>query len=320
MLSEKQIEIINKVLSKKVFRYSGPIFGQSAIIADFNYTIHLLGYKKMISFGEYRDFLEVDVIILKLNDNFTKNLDSTSVKHLLMNSIKHYLLEEIKKFLIIFTDSNLRVLLSDIKILDNEMENIRENIITETRMSRQGIRTVVRDIINIVKKGKKGFFYLPDDDMELYEFPDIPFTFNVELTLKTSSKVEGYKMNGFYSPEDDVIEIVILFNPKTIQKELYNMVGELNETIAHELEHGHQTYNDEFPDKNDGQKITDSLEYYTQEHEIPAQYQGFKRLSQLRKEPISVVAKRWFDTHKDIHGLTDDEVNVVLDKVLNYKK
>ena len=50
------------------------------------------------------------------------------------------------------------------------------------------------------------------------------------------------------------------------------MVGEINELIAHELEHAYQEYYGEFDrDYDDEEEIEDPYEYYTQEHEIPAQ-------------------------------------------------
>jgi hypothetical protein len=36
--------------------------------------------------------------------------------------------------------------------------------------------------------------------------------------------------------------------------------------------------------------------------------------------PFSSVVNDWFRTHKDIHGLTDDEEKIVIDKILNFKR
>ena len=66
MLSEKQIEITNKLLSNKVFTYRGPMFSSNwdqlsindGAQIDFDYTIRLSGYKKMISVGEYWDYIK----------------------------------------------------------------------------------------------------------------------------------------------------------------------------------------------------------------------------------------------------------------------
>ena len=330
MLSEKQIEITNKLLSNKVFSYKGPMFSSNwdhwssndGVQIDFDYTIRLSGYKKMISVGEYWDYIKVDVIITKLNNDFLKRLnDSGVVDPVILNSdVKYKLLEDITSILSIFTGTDKRVLLSSVIIDDKVKDNIQENIITEKRMSRQAIRDVVRDVISKVKDKKPGEFYLPENENEVYHFSNLPFDFSVELYLKIDTDVEGYKTTAFYSPEDDVIEMIIIFNPNEISKHYYNMVGEINELIAHELEHAYQEYYGEFDrDYDDEEEIEDPYEYYTQEHEIPAQLKGFKRLAKLRKQPVEVIARKWFDEHKDIHGLTDTQIKKVLKKILSYQ-
>ncbi len=328
MLSEKQIEITNKLLSNKVFTYRGPMFSSNwdqlssndGVEIDFDYTISLSGYKQMITIGEYMHYLKVDVNIIKLKSDFIKRLnDGDAVKLVIMNSdVKYKLLEEIKDILTIFAGTNVRVLLSNITVDDKTKENIQENIITEKRMSRQAIRDVVRDIIYKVKDKKPGDFYLPENENEVYHFSNLPFDFSVELILKLDTDIEGYKTTAFYSPEDDVIEMIIIFNPNRISKHYYNMVGEINELIAHELEHAYQEYYGEF-DRDYDDEVEDPYKYYTQEHEIPAQLKGFKRLAKLRNQPVEVIAKKWFDEHKDIHGLTDAQIKKVLKKILSYQ-
>jgi hypothetical protein len=110
-----------------------------------------------------------------------------------------------------------------------------------------------------------------------------------------------------------------MFNPANLSKNLYDIIGELNEIIAHELEHGVQTYKGEF-DGHDEDDVENSLEYYTQSHEIPAQVKGFRRLSSLRKQPFEQIVRNWFDTHGDIHNLSDDEKEQVIDQIMDYNK
>lgn len=328
MLTEKQINKFNSILENKVFKYQGPIVNGAPENGDIEYKIKLLGYRKMISVGDYYDYLKISVNITGINNKisrfvfgwFEQPYGSMTPKEwatFLKDNLYQFkvnLESEIRTIISIFDTNSGRIIIDEFNITAPKTETL-----TESRMSRQGIRTVVQDIVNVLKNGKKGFFYLPDDDLGSYEFSNIPFSFNVELTLKVSSKITDYKMNGFYSPEDDVIELVILFNPKTLNQNLYNIIGELNEIIAHELEHGNQAYYGEFPNRKN-RNTKNSLTYYSQEHEIPAQYQGFKRLSKLRKEPFPVTVKNWFDTHKDIHGLTDTESEEVINLILNYKK
>jgi hypothetical protein len=321
MLTNQQIEKINKTISNKVFNYVGPLINGVNRNADINFKIEFLGYKEMISVGDYYNYLKVDVTIVELKDELSKLFlseeDPMDWKIFFQTSLYHFyssLESYISSVIKMFDNEDSRITIWGIK-LDLKKEKPTMN---EGRMSRVALKTVVRDIIYKVKEGKKGFFYLPEED-ESYEFTNLPFSFDVELTLKISGNIKDYQMNGYYSPEDEVVEIIIIFNPKRFKEYAYNLIGELNEVLAHELEHGHQNYRGEFENKDDAD-TKESLVYYTQEHEIPAQYVGFKRLAKLRKEPLSSVVNDWFRTHKDIHGLTDDEEKIVIDKILNFKR
>jgi hypothetical protein len=188
----------------------------------------------------------------------------------------------------------------------------------ESRMSRLAIRTTVKDIVNVLKNGEEGFFMLPDEDGGEYSFVNLPFEYGVELTLEIDNEMDGYKIDGEYSYEYDntisVIEIIVKYNPKTLRKNFYNIIGELNDIVAHELEHAFQ-YN------RDGlirpERPTESFKYYTQPHEIGAQRVGFRRVAKIRKLPYNDVVRDWFETHKDVHGLTDDEMEKVIKIIIN---
>lgn len=323
MLTNQQIEKINKTISNRVFNYNGILINGVDTNANIDFKIEFLGYKKMINVGEYYNYLKVGVTIIGLNDGLSKlilsdnNYLGNNQYQFFKNSLYHFyssLESYISSVIKLFDNEDSLITIWDIK-LDLKKEKPTMN---EGRMSRVALKTVVRDIIYKVKEGKKGFFYLPKED-DSYEFTNLPFSFDVELTLKTSGNIKDYQMNGYYSPEDEVVEIIIIFNPKRFKEYAYNLIGELNEVLAHELEHGHQNDRGEFENRDDTD-TKESLVYYTQEHEIPAQYVGFKRLAKLRKEPLSSVVNDWFRTHKDIHGLTDDEEKIVIDKILNFKR
>jgi hypothetical protein len=317
MMTEKQLSTVNKLLQNRIFTYNEEFLHNAPeITANFDYKIKLLGYKKMISVGEWYDYLMVSVEFIKFNNEISKSiltsLTRNNIDETFLWYFKQSLMNEISRFLSIFADGKIRIIISKFILGGNN-----DTIVSEQMMSRIAIRTVVKDVISTIKNKKGGFFYLPSDNDE-YFFTNLSFTFSVELTLKIDRSLDKFMINGYYVPDEDVIEILIIFNPDNIQKQLYELVGELNELVAHELEHASQEYKGEFTNK--GKEPEGSLDYYTQEHEIPAQYRGFKRLSKLTKKPMEVVAKEWFDKNKDIHGLTKDEVKVVMDKVLNYRK
>ena len=92
-------------------------------------------------------------------------------------------------------------------------------------------------------------------------------------------------------------------------KLLYSAIGELNDIVAHELEHGFQYVTE---GKVYQEPPSDSLGYYTQPDEIKAQRVGLRRLAKLRKLPFNDVVRDWYETHKDIHKLTEDEMEKVM--------
>ncbi len=196
----------------------------------------------------------------------------------------------------------------------------KNNHISEGKINRLAIRTIIFDIVKLIKNSSEGNIHLPDNnDLDsVYEFTNTNLTFPIELELNTNELVGGFYVDGDYSSDDDTITLVIEYNPKTIGKQLYDLIGELNEVLAHEMEHLNQEYRGDFELGNEPPK--NPLKYYTQKHEIPAQYKGFKRLSKLRKLPLEVVVRDWFDTHKEIHQLKPKDVDVVINQILQYKK
>ena len=324
MLSEKSIDRINDVLKDQTFNYTGEIL--STIDCDIDFKIELLGYRNMIRVGTEYPYMRVKIIFTKFNDDVSKlifrRLEEVGPNHK-FNFMKtalsmKYGLENYLSSVLQFFDpeNNQNVIIDDVEIRD-KFES--DEPILEQRMSRQATRQVVRDIVNALKLGKSGEFYLPENEEGVYTFSKYPVEFTVELSLKRTKKVDGFKINANYVPDEDVIEIVIMFNPANLSKNLYDIIGELNEIIAHELEHGVQTYKGEF-DGHDEDYFENSLEYYTQSHEIPAQVKGFRRLSSLRKQPFEQIVRNWFDTHGDIHNLSDDEKEQVIDQIMDYNK
>ena len=184
-------------------------------------------------------------------------------------------------------------------------------------MSRIAIRTVVKDITKVLKTKKQGEFYLPEDitsDSHIYSFENTRLKFQIELNIKHNNELSGYMIDANFYSEDDVIELTISYNPKTLEKNLYDIIGELNEVIAHELEHARQSITEGF--KKSNRLISDSFKYYSQPKEISAQKVGFKRLSKLRKLPFETVVREWFETHKDIHILSDKKQELIIKKIL----
>ena len=346
MISERQIKLINKIVSNKTFKYTGEIIQGVDQPANIDYKFRITGHKKLMSVGEYYDYLLLEVVITGVHDHISKLLftpEPTDTGKIMakMYESKLYrfyssLNQDIQDYLKYFNDSGeefVRTTIDDLGFdlrdslklnLENNkkirifVSNLKQSILEfdMSRMSKIAVRTTVTDIVRKLKDGKSGTFYLPGEDGEEYEFTNLPFKYSVELILKIDNDLDGFQVNGSYSSDDDVIEVMVVYNPKTLRRNFYNIIGELNDIVAHELEHGFQYVTE---GKIHQEAPTESFEYYTQPDEIKAQKVGFRRVAKLRKLPYNDVVRDWFEDHKDIHGLTDDEMEKVINIIINGK-
>jgi len=320
MLTEKQLGRINKLLSDRTFKFKGLIIPDlpESMRSDIDYKFKIDGYRKMTSVGEEYDYALLNVVIIGLNDQLSQLIFSPEDNEqgkIIARSFENRLYKfysnlnlEMTRFLRIF-DENIRTTIDSLTF-DVQKPITESNM---SRMSRIAVRTTVKDILNVIKNNEPGEFYLPGEDGEEYSFTNLPFTYSVELYVEIDNNLDGYSVGGNFSSEDDVIEIIIKFNPKTLRKNIYNIIGELNDIVAHELEHGFQYVNE---GKIYQEPPSDSLGYYTQPDEITAQRVGFRRMAKLRKLPFNGVVSEWFDTHRDIHGLTENEQEIVINEIL----
>ena len=196
-----------------------------------------------------------------------------------------------------------------------------KKLIFESNRRRDVIRTLIRDIIKIYKEEDDGEFYLPNylnDTIDFYNFTSFDNDLILDLTIQPNNNLDTFKVDSEYFRNDNIIDVTIEYNPEVKSQITYDLVGELNEVLAHEIRHVDQKtkgiFNLDVPEEEDPYK------YYTQEHELDAQVFGFKRLSRLTKTPFDVVVKKWFKTHKDIHRLNDQQTDDVITKILNYKR
>jgi hypothetical protein len=200
----------------------------------------------------------------------------------------------------------------------NEVEPIKlnENLIVEGRYD-SIVRELVRDIVSFYKYQREGEFLLPEDlkgeKFNSYKFPGINNEFVIELNLEIDDEVENIDIDAAYYREEDVIEITIISNPEMGYKNLELLIGELNETLRHELEHIYQYQKGyKFPKR----EPTSPIKYYLQPHELEAQRAGFKRIAKLEKKPLIDVITNWFNKNKKRHRLSDKEVEKVIKKIL----
>ena len=319
MLTEKQLNRLNKLLSTRKFKFKGQIIPDlpESMNSDIDYKFKIDGYKKMTSVGEEYNYALLNVVITGLNDRFSQLLftpEDNEQGKMIAKSFENRLYKFYSDLNLVMTNF-LRIFDSDVRTtIDSLTFDIKEpENITESRMSRLAIRTTVKDIVNVLKNGEPGTFYFPDENGGEYSFINLPFGYSVQLYIEIDNEIDTYKMNAQITT-NDIIQIIIRFNPKTLKRNFYNIIGELNEIIAHELEHLYQYFKGEHTYKYQPKK---SFKYYTQPHEIGAQRAGFRRVAKLRKLPFNDVVRDWFETHKEIHGLKDDEMEEVIQIIIN---
>lgn len=190
--------------------------------------------------------------------------------------------------------------------------------INEGKIHRKQTRDVVKDIIRIFKNENEGEYFLPEHfggDM-VYTHPNLGVDFSVELTLDEDFDANDIYVNGAYYTDDETFSIVVTYNPDNKLSYISELIGELNELITHELTHMKQTIRGEYDAFDEPENPYD---YYTQQHELEAQYKGFKRKSKITKKPIEQVVDDWFEKYKEIHNLSDEEMEKVKDKIMSQK-
>jgi hypothetical protein len=132
MISEKHIQSINKIISNIIFDYVGEI--SYGLEIKFKYQFVITGQRKMISVGEYYDYLDVLVEITDGDKRVTtifsvfKTLKDSLLKdYKLNNRLTNLINEELKYF---FEGDGARVRIVKIQFSDDYNEKI-ENTIDE---------------------------------------------------------------------------------------------------------------------------------------------------------------------------------------------
>jgi hypothetical protein len=204
----------------------------------------------------------------------------------------------------------------------NLKEIVRKELLSEQGRKRDVIRKVIKDIVTVFKNEEEGEFYLPeyfeDRDEMVYDFMTMGESFSVELIMEINDEIDSFKVNAEIYNDDHAIKLVIQYNFENKNKILYDLIGELNEVIAHELRHVDQNVRGTFVSKSYRGK--DPVKYYTQPKELDAQVFGFNRLSKLTRTPFEEVVNRWFETHRDIHQLDDKGIKTVISKLLQFRR
>ena len=323
------IERLNEFLSNHEFVIANP-FGLPNDKSTLEVKIKLTGMKPMISIGEWKNFIEYTLKLentedvhlrqmlgyvfasLKTHDYIISNTDTK------FYSLTSQVNELLRKFLKYWGIDNYVTCTRIIdKVTNVDPKYMLEGVINEGRYD-IAIRNVVKDILMTFKYQKEGEFNLPEDilggEEMVYIFPNVDSPFSVELYMEVDDDVDTVDVDGEYYADDDTIVVRIKSNPNLDREMLEELHFELVELISHEIKHLEQNERGyKFPRKEPKK----SLKYYTQPHEIEAQIAGFKKRAQKQRRPFADVVDDWFDKNRHKHGLTDDEIDIVVDKILD---
>lgn len=324
------IERINEFLSNHSFVVTKPLGENVEIGGNVTIKVKLTGIKPMISIGDWKDFIEYTIIIEDIDDSYLKGIfghlfaavktqdyaiANTDTTFYLITSQVNGLLRNFLKYWDIDNYVTCTRIIDKVTNIDPKYMN--EGVITEGKYSNV-IRHVVKDILKVFKHQKEGDYQLPEDistseeDM-VYDFPELDSSFTVNLTLSLNDEIDTIDVDGEYYGSDDSIDIRIESNPNLDRETLEELHFELNEIIAHELQHLIQKDEGYFFPRRITKK---SFKYYMQPHELEAQIAGFKRRAQKERKPFEEVVRTWFDKNHSKHQLNQKEMDKVINKLL----
>jgi hypothetical protein len=172
-------------------------------------------------------------------------------------------------------------------IIERLIKKIKNKLISE-RKSDQLSLYISRLIINQFKK--KEDFQL--EDLE-FERGDEYALFNLYCYF-----IEDENLNEPFSiraeADMETMEIEITFNPSYFPDVMLDLVGEVKETVEHELEHiEQQNFEDvELADKSTGE---DFVEYLTSDKEVPAFVRGLIKRAKTKKISLNKAMNEWFN-------------------------
>lgn len=324
MLSEKAIEKINRILEDKTFNYTGELLRD--LDCDIDFKIQLMGYRNMIRAGTEYPYMRVRIIFTKFKDRvsnliFKIHSDNKTINTDILNKmlniklgIENYLSSVLSLF---DNDNNENVVIDDIKV------TAAFQTLQEQKVPALAIRTVIRDIITVLKSGKTDEAMLPYDlrGEETYQIMNFP-EFDVFLDIRQVDFEEipsgaDYSITSSYVSEGQQLQILILYVPDRLNKSMSSIVGNLNDDIAHELQHMRQ---DNEGRLDLGTYRGSKLGYFLQPDELEAQYYGFKRKSKLMGVPVTDLIDDWFETNAERFKLSNKDVKIIKSAIMNYPK
>jgi len=326
MYNESQLKVASLILKDKVFKYKKT----KGTFEEFTFyfTAKVTGQRIMRSMGEPHPVIQVDVKIVRIEGlgagvfkaanhlrktfNRVEMLGTYSFNNG-MDYIMGYIGSELSQtFKVLDSNASVQVenmtIPDDVEILDGF--DLYKKKITESRIPRTMVRGIVQKIVNILKKKEEGEYYLP--------FMSGGEEYNVIVDVRFNNEIESardFDLQAYFNEETGDVEILIQIDPERLEKNLFAIIGELNDDITHEMQHSRQSEEGRLSDNEfDGS----NFEYFMQPDEIEAQYFGLKQKAKSMGLPFEDVIDDWFMFRQDKFGLTDDEVVKIKNSILRF--
>jgi hypothetical protein len=315
------IDRINKTFKNKKLTWCGNFLTvgdpdlelEKGVCYDFTFQINKI--KPMISIGNWTDFALVDVTLYVKEDTilgrlvsgeYSKIFSGDNSELIRFYTLKNNTAKKIRETLKLVSD--LDVVVESIKpILVSNEKNIEP--IMEQKTNRSVIRDIIRNILFEVKNDMKTKrrVHIGEYDFGLDESVDVILSVNTfNKNVEPSQYLKPLDVEGYWDDELNVLEIEIDLEKNIGKNVIYDLIGELNDVVTHEVEHIKQTkHGYEFPDKKYKRKIN----YYKQPHEIEAQIAGFKRKAKLQGRPVEDVIRDFFEKRKEMLNISDKVIN-----------
>lgn len=319
---ELPIERLNEFLSQHEFRVDNPMGYNDPTEMFVNVKVNLIGTKEMTRIGNETTFITYTLMFQNSNPLMDKlvNMLMMGNKEQEINSrdttfyvLTNRLDNQLENFLLYWGIENPVICT---KIIDETNNNLTESAEMNNDLDLL-TKKLVSDILGVFLKEKQGNFVLPEyfDEEEMVYTQSIINGFTLELNLEVSDDVEDFEIEGDLYYGDDLISVGITINPDMSEDSLEDLIGELIETVRHEIEHIVQNDN--------GMKQIDepneSEEYYSQIKEIEAQRAGFKLRSEEKKTDFETLVRNWFNKYQHKHSLTTEQKERVIQKVISEK-
>jgi hypothetical protein len=331
-MDNSTIEQINKIFKTKKLTWCGNFLTvgdpdqelEKGVCYDFTFQINKV--KPMISVGEWTDFAIVDVTLYIKEDTILGRLVSGEYSDFFSGDnnelirfypLKNNIAQKIREALKLV--SNLDVVVESIKpVLVTKNKNTEP--IMEQRTNRNKVREIVRNIsfdlkndLHSTRMKNLGSFDVGfDDPIDVELYVNYPVVFDKRKRNKKNQELlKPYNVEGHWDDDVYAIRIIVNIDSQADLSMMYDLIGELNDVVTHELEHVNQSKGGyEFPEK----EYEQDKRYYLQQHEIEAQVVGFKRKAKLQKRPIEEVIREYFERRK----IRKDLINLFVERLMEH--